>query len=407
MGAVTTAAHPDRVLVVGAGLAGLRTLAELRGAGYTGHLQLIGAEAHPPYDRPPLSKELLSKPAPVWLAEDLGHDLAALADEVHLGVRATSLTVSGDGVQVTSADGVTFSADQVVLATGSHALLPPEWAGAWSLHTLDDAEQLRTALAEQVKVIVIGAGWIGAEVAGVAAGAGSTVQVLESGRVPLWRQLGAELGARTVPWYAEAGVHLHTQAAVTAVEHGQVTLADGRTMTGDLVLCAIGARPDTAWLVGSVPLTERGHLVVDAGGRSRVPRVWAVGDVAERDHPLFGRVPGGHWSAALTDPAALARAMLGQELPAAEPAPYLNSSQLGHQLTVYGRITEDRITRGDPVAPPWTELCLEGDRLVGAVIADAPRDVAAVRRLLGRGELPVLDRAAAADPDVKLTRAVR
>lgn len=392
--------------MVGAGLAGLRTLAELRGAGYTGHLQLIGAEAHPPYDRPPLSKELLSKPAPVWLAEDLGHDLAALADEVHLGVRATSLTVSGDGVQVTSADGVAFSADQVVLATGSHALRPPEWAGARSLHTLDDAEQLRTALAERLEVIVIGAGWIGAEVAGVAAGAGSTVQVLESGPVPLWRQLGAELGARTVPWYAEAGVHLHTQTAVTAVEHGRVTLADGRTMTGDLVLCAIGARPDTAWLAGSVPLTERGHVVVDAGGRSSVPRVWAVGDVAERDHPLFGRVPGGHWSAALTDPAVLARAMLGEELPAAEPAPYLNSSQLGHQLTVYGRITEDRITRGDAAAGPWTELCLEGDRLVGAVIADTPRDVAAVRRLLGRGELPVLDRAAAADPGVKLSRAV-
>lgn len=407
MGAVTTAAHPDRVLVVGAGLAGLRTLAELRGAGYTGHLQLIGAEAHPPYDRPPLSKELLSKPAPVWLAEDLGHDLAALADEVHLGVRASSLRAAVDGVEVASAEGVTFAADQVVIATGSHALRPPEWTGAITLHTLDEAEHLRAALSERLEVIVIGAGWIGAEVAGVAAGAGSTVQVLESGRVPLWRQLGAELGARTVPWYADAGVHLHTQTAVTAVEHGRVTLADGRTMTGDLVLCAIGARPDTAWLAGSVPLTERGHVVVDAGGRSSVPRVWAVGDVAERDHPLFGRVPGGHWSAALTDPAVLARAMLGEELPAAEPAPYLNSSQLGHQLTVYGRITENRITRGDAAAGPWTELCLEAGRLVGAVIADTPRDVAAVRKLLGRGELPVLDRAAAADPGVKLTLAVR
>src|SRR5699024_4924735 len=90
-GGVTTAAPPDRVLVVGAGLAGLRTVAELRAAGYTGHLELIGAEVHPPYDRPPLSKELLTRPDPVWLAEDLGHDLAALADEVHLGVRATAL----------------------------------------------------------------------------------------------------------------------------------------------------------------------------------------------------------------------------------------------------------------------------------------------------------------------------
>ena len=402
---MTRAAPPDRVLVVGAGLAGLRTVAELRAAGYAGHLVLLGAEAHPPYDRPPLSKELLTRPDPVWLAEDLGHDLAALADEVHLGVRAASLRATPDGVTVSSVGGRIFSAGQVVIATGSQALRPPEWSGVVTLHTLDEAEHLRTRLATGADVIVIGAGWIGAEVAGVAAGAGSAVQVLESGPVPLWRQLGQELGGRTVPWYAEAGVSLRTQAAVTAVEHGRVALADGRTLGADLVLCAIGARPATAWLADAVPLTDRGHVPVDAGGRSAVPGVWAVGDVAERDHPTFGRVPGGHWSAALTDPAVLARAMLGQELPTAEPAPYLNSMQLGHQLTVYGRLTEDRVTRGDPVAGPWTTLCLEGDRLTGAVIADAPRDVAAVRKLLGRGELPVLDRAAAADPAVKLTRA--
>ncbi|HIZ36313.1 MAG TPA: FAD-dependent oxidoreductase, partial [Candidatus Ruania gallistercoris] len=347
-----------------------------------------------------------ARPDTAWLAEDLGHDLTELADEVHLGVRAVSLSVTGDGVQVTSAAGVTYAADQVVLATGSHAVRPPEWSGVVTLHTLDEAEHLRSALGGRGEVIVIGAGWIGAEVAGVAAGAGSRVQVLESGPVPLWRQLGEELGRRTVPWYAEAGVSLHTQTAVTAVENGKVTLAGGRTLTADLVLCAIGARPDTAWLAGSVPLTERGHVAVDAGGRSVVPRVWAVGDVAERDHPTFGRVPGGHWSAALTDPVALAGAMLGQQLPAAEPAPYLNSTQLGHQLTVYGRLTEDRVTRGDPAAPPWTTLCLDAGRLTGAVVADAPRDVAAVRKLLGRGELPVLDRAAAADPAVKLVRAV-
>src|SRR5699024_1287936 len=127
---------PDRVLVVGAGLAGLRTVAELRAAGYTGHLELIGAEVHPPYDRPPLSKELLTRPDPVWLAEDLGHDLAALADEVHLGVRATALHPGPDGVAVSAAGGRTFSADQVVLATGSHAIRPPGWSGVVTLHTL-------------------------------------------------------------------------------------------------------------------------------------------------------------------------------------------------------------------------------------------------------------------------------
>ncbi|HLR28197.1 MAG TPA: FAD-dependent oxidoreductase [Ruania sp.] len=401
--------HPvaDRILVIGAGLAGLRTVAELRAAGFTGHIRLIGGEIHPPYDRPPLSKELLSHPAPVWLSEDLGHDLE-MADEVHLGVRAEELHL-GAGPEVRMADGATYAADHVVLATGSVAIRPPSWQGAVALHTLDEAEYLRAQLQQEgpgLHLVVIGAGWIGAEVAGVAAEAGSQVDVLEAGPTPLWRQLGPELGGRTSPWYAEAGVKLHTDTAVTAVEDHTVHTGEDQ-LHADIVLCAVGARPDTAWLGDAVPRTQRGHVVVDAAGRSSVPGVWAVGDVAEREHPVFGRTPGGHWSAALTDPVALARAMMGLEPPEVEPAPYLNSMQLGHQLAVYGRLTEDRLTRGDAQAGPWTTLCFEADRLTGAVIADAPREVSGVRKLLGRGELPVLDRELAADPTVKLAKTRR
>lgn len=400
-----TASPPGSVLVVGAGLAGLRTVAELRSAGYTGRLLVIGAEAHLPYDRPPLSKELFTRHNPVWLTEDLGHDLHGLADEVHLGVRATALHAGPDGVTISTADGIDFSASQVVVATGSHAICPPAWNGVSTLHTLEDAAHLREVLSEPANVIIIGAGWIGAEMAGLAANAGSQVQVLESGPVPLWRPLGEELGGRTLPWYAAAGVHLQTHTVVTAVEHGQVTLSDGRTLAADVVLCAVGARPDTAWLAGGLPLTDRGHIQVDAGGRTAVPGVWAVGDAAERSHPQLGRVAGGMWTTARTEPVALSRAMLGQTLPVTEPAPFLNSPQLGHHLTVYGRLTEDRITRGDPLLGPWATLCLDGDRLVGAVMCDAPGETAAVRTLLGHGEPPVLDRMAAADPAVRLADA--
>lgn len=395
---------PDRILIVGAGLAGLRTVAELRAAGFTGHLRLLGGETHPPYDRPPLSKELLSRTDPVWLTEDLGHDLA-MADEVHLGVRAKSLHIGGQ-VEIAMADGATYTGDQVVLATGSAAVLPGGWDGAVALHTLDEAQYLRDRLEKEgpnLRLVVIGAGWIGAEIAGVAAQAGSQVDVVEAGPTPLWHQLGTELGGRTTSWYAEAGVHLRTDSPVSAVEKNTVHVGE-ETLNADIVLCAVGARPDTAWIGNAVPRTRRGHIEVDAAGRSSMPGVWAVGDVAERDHPVFGLTPGGHWSAALTDPVALARAVMGLEPPEAEPAPYLNSMQLGHQLAVYGRLTQDRLTRGNPETGPWTTLCFEGDRLTGAVIADAPREVSGVRKLLGRGELPELDRDLAADPGIKLAK---
>src|SRR5699024_10063587 len=197
-----------------------------------------------------------------------------------------------------------------------------------------------------------------------------------------------------------------TDTAVTAVEDHTVHTGEDQ-LHADIVLCAVGARPDTAWLGDAVPRTQRGHVVVDAAGRSSVPGVWAVGDVAVREHPVCGRTTGRQWSVALTDTVALARATMGLEPPAVDPAPSLNSMQLGHQLAVYGRLTEDRHTRGDAQAGPWTTLCFEAEPLTGAVIADAPREVSGVRKLLGRGELPVLDRELAADPGIKLTRTIR
>ncbi|CAM3372120.1 NAD(P)/FAD-dependent oxidoreductase [Occultella aeris] len=409
----TTGRRPNRIVVVGAGLAGLRTVAELRAQGYAGHLMLLGNEGMPPYDRPPLSKELLTRTSPLWLADDLGYDLSSLADEIRLAAPAAGLSRTGDGPVVHLSDGADLAADAVVVATGSRPLRPHGWDHALVLHGASDADALRATITPGARLVVVGAGWIGAEVAGVAAAAGAAVTVLEAGPTPLGRQLGPDLGRRTTAWYAEAGVDLHTDATVARVEADGVHLADGRAFAADVVLCAIGARPATEWLGNAVTREASGHLRVDAGGASATPGVWAVGDVAARPHPTLGRVPGGHWSAALSDPAPLARALLGiDDDGTPEPAPYVYSTQLGHHLTVFGRLhgTDGApvrlLDRGDVDAGPWTTLALEDDALVGAVIADAPREVAAVRRLLSGTDLARLDPVLAADPTTKLRSAV-
>nr|BFF18794.1 hypothetical protein GCM10025730_23150 [Promicromonospora thailandica] len=186
-------------MVVGAGLAGAQTAAALRTHGFTGRLTVLGAEGVPPYDRPPLSKELLKRTEPVWLADDLGVDLTALADDVRLTDPAVRLQVDRERVVVRTASGDEVVADAVVLACGSVPVRPDGWDAAVTLHTAEDAERLRAALVPGARLVVVGAGWIGAEVAGVAAGAGARVTVVEAGPVPLERQLGRRVGGLLAP----------------------------------------------------------------------------------------------------------------------------------------------------------------------------------------------------------------
>ncbi len=392
--------------MVGGGLAGLRTLAELRGQGFSGQLTWVGAEPTPAYDRPPLSKELLSRVEPLWLAEDLDHNHAALADAVHLGRTATGLRRVGSEL-VVSTDAGELVADAVVAATGSVPVRP--WPDAVALHDAADAEHLRAQVRPGRHVVIIGAGWIGAEVAGVAAGAGLRVTVLEAGSAPLWRQLGDVAGERTREWYATAGVELRTDVVVTDVTGGEVRLDDGSTVTGDVVLSAVGVRPATAWLDSAVPLLASGHVATSRSGRTDTAGIWAVGDVALRSTLHFGPVPGGHWFAALRDPALAAADMLGHPLPLTEAAPEVFSDQLGHHLEVIGRLVRDdepgaqRVLRR--AEHGWTELHVSGQALVGAVVVDLPREVAAVRKLLRGESLPRLDLTLAADPATPLRAA--
>ncbi|WP_246006081.1 NAD(P)/FAD-dependent oxidoreductase [Georgenia muralis] len=414
---------PRSVLVVGAGLAGLRTAAELRAQGFAGHLTVVGAEDRAPYDRPPLSKELFTRTEPLWLTAEGYGDLGELADRVLLGRRARRLEADGPGARVTLAPAVpgagteeTLEADVVVLAVGAAAARPASWDHALTLHGADDAERLRGRLVPGARLVVVGAGWIGAEVAGQAARHGCEVTVVEAAPTPLHRQVGAAAGALTVPWYAAAGVDLRCGRAVTAVRPDAVVLAGtarepAEEVTADVVLAATGVRPATAWLAGAVPLTAHGALPVDAAGRVRggPPSVRAVGDCAEMTTPDFGAVPGGHWDAALSHPAALAAGLLGRPAPPT-PVPYVFSTQLGHDLTLVGQPPADDdvevVVRGD-VAAGFTVLYLRaGHRLAAGLTADRPRDVAALRRLLAAGSHPALDVGRASDPEVPLRRAV-
>ncbi|HEY0185907.1 MAG TPA: FAD-dependent oxidoreductase [Cellulomonas sp.] len=423
---------PDltHVVVVGAGLAGARTMVELRAQGFTGRVTVLGAETVPPYDRPPLSKHLVDRPAPAWLSDELAVDALGLADAVRLGTPATGLEVADDGVVVRVVDGE-VTADAVVLATGAAAVRPAVWDGVRTLHTAADARALRDGLGLGVgsggtggrRLVVIGAGWIGAEVATVAAAAGVDVTVVEALATPLSGALGKRVGALTVPWFAAAGVHLVTGVPVASVgplgstDGTVVALSDGTVLTADVVLAAVGARPATGWIGDALPREPGGAVRVDEGhapvGGSA--RVRAVGDVALRRSARHGWVPGGHWDAALRGPAVAVGALLGTADPAAtDLAPYVFSTQLGHELGLYGLpgAADEVLLRGDPAGPTgagWSALWFAPgtDRLTAVLAVDRPRDVAGARRLFGRAELPVLDRARATDPGVLLPATVR
>ena len=425
-------AAPRSVVVVGAGIAGARTVLELRAQGFDGRVTLLGAEGVAPYDRPPLSKHLLDRPAPAWLSDELGADALAAADDVRLGSPATRLAVDDEGVRVGTADGE-VAADAVVVATGSAAVRPTAWEGALTLHTAADAERLRAALGfphglapgsgsaggarppTRRRLVVVGAGWVGAEVATVAAAAGVDVTVVEAREAPLMTALGAEVGALTAPWFARAGVGLRTGVPVAAVEPGAVRLTDGTVLPADAVLAAIGARPATAWLAGALPLEPDGSVLVDEGhapvGGSW--RVRVVGDAGRRRSARHGWVPGGHWDAALRGPAVAVAGLLGREAAESDLAPYVFSTQLGHELALYGLpgADDEVVLRGDPAGDDgWTALWFApGGGAAGTLTAvfavDRPRDVAGARRLLAGAALPVLDRARAADPAVPLPKA--
>lgn len=395
---------PTSVVVVGAGLAGAMAVTALRAEGFGGEVVLLGAEGVEPYDRPPLSKELLTRSEPAWLRDELAADLSAA--DVRLAEPALGLAVDRAGVAVRTAAGE-VRADAAVLATGAAAVRPPGWDGALVLHTAVDAAALRPRVRPGARVVVVGAGWIGAEIAGVASAAGARVTVVEAATTPLEGALGAAVGLLTVGWYADAGVRLLTGVRVDTVRADEVVLDGGERLGADVVLVAVGARPRSAWLGDALPVAPDGSLVVDERYRvltpaGPLPHVVAVGDLARRRSARHGWVPGGHWDGALRGPAVAVRTLLlGEDAPPEDPAPYVFSTQLGHELGLYGHPlpTDDVVLRAGAAGPGTTALWIRPgtDELTGVLAIDRPRDVAAARRLFAGPALPRLDRSGAAD----------
>jgi 3-phenylpropionate/trans-cinnamate dioxygenase ferredoxin reductase component len=386
----------DRVLVVGAGLAGLQTAVALRGQGYAGELTLLGAEVAPPYDRPPLSKALLA-----GQVDDttLDADWAGLDVTRLLGRRASGLPSEG----VLATDDGELAFDALVVATGASPVRLPgadtaPADTALTLRTRDDALALRTRLRAGANLVIVGAGWIGAEVATAAVRAGVHVTVVEALPAPLASALPAWCGQRMQPWWSD--VDLRLGAAVDAVEPDAVHLRDGDRVAADTVLVAVGARPETAWLAGSgLDLTPRGAVAVDGGLRTSRPGVLAVGDCAAWESERYAtRMHVEHWDNALRAPATAAANLLGGD-ERYDPVPYFWSEQWGRVVQYAGHHPAgDRVVRREGDDGRWAAFWLAGDRLVAALTVDRPRDLVQARHLMEAAR-PV-DAGLLADPGV-------
>ncbi|GAA3817184.1 NAD(P)/FAD-dependent oxidoreductase [Amycolatopsis tucumanensis] len=376
------------IAIAGASLAGLSTARALREAGFDGRVVVVGDEPHRPYDRPPLSKEFL---AGTMSAADLAleSDDEDLDVDWRLGARAVALDPALRTIVLDSGERITC--DGVVLATGARARRLPgsPLAGVHTLRTLDDAIALRAELVPGARLVVIGAGFIGAEVASTARGLGLAVTVVEQQAVPLAGPLGVELGGVCAALHGEHGVELITGVGVAGLTGAErvrsVHLTDGRELPADVVVVGVGAVPNTEWLAGSGLDAERG-VRTDARCATGIPSVVAVGDCAVSHNPFAGaEIRLEHWTNALEQPATAAATLLGHEQPPSPRAPYFWSDQYGARLQFAGHRREgDRmeVVDGDPAARRFTAVFRRGDRPVAVFAMNQPKVFGRWRREL-------------------------
>lgn len=383
--------HPRRVVVVGAGLGGVRTVERLRTCGFAGTIALVGGERHPPYDRPPLSKQVLTgdwSPEQIVLRDP--DTLASSGIDTYLGIPAIALHEGA----VEIADGTILEGDAIVVATGaSSRKLPGQPAAMHTLRTLEDSLSLRAALAQAGSLVVIGGGFIGAEVAGGAIARGVRVTIVEALPNPCQRALGPVVGALCGRLIEESGVDLRLSAELTGfVDARTVELSGGERLHADVVLVGVGAVPAVDWLRRDSLNTADG-LACDASGRVvGVPGVWAVGDVAAWEDPVWGRrVRHEHWMSAVDQAAAVARDIAGLE-PLPPSVPYFWSDQFGLKIQGAGwPEVGDTVVRlrGTGLAGGEIRGTVVGyfatDRLVAVVGFGAATWVARYRPLVAKG----------------------
>ncbi|MEB8340417.1 FAD-dependent oxidoreductase [Streptomyces endophyticus] len=386
-------------------MAGVQTAVALREQGFTGAVTLLGAEPHQPYDRPPLSKAVLLGKAE-GSAFDV--DFEALGVSLELGREVTGLR-PGDHELDTAEGPVPY--DVLVVATGAEPVQLPGARSAPGVHllrTLDDAERLRPVLAGQQDVVVVGAGWIGAEFATAAREAGCRVTVVEAAERPLAGALPAEIAAPMATWYADAGARLRTSARVERVEPGVVVLDDGTRLPAGAVVVGIGARPATRWLAGSgIELGAHREVLADDGLRTSVPDVYAVGDCSSFPSARYGeRLMVHHWDNALQGPRTVAANIVGETPAVYDPVPYFWSEQFGRFVQYAGHHAgaDATVWRGDPAGAAWSVCWLRDGALVAVLAVGKPRDLAQGRKLIQAGT--VLDPELLADPARPLKSAV-
>jgi 3-phenylpropionate/trans-cinnamate dioxygenase ferredoxin reductase subunit len=387
------------VVIVGGGLAAQRCAETLRARGFERQIRIVAEEGRPPYDRPPLSKSVLAgerggdqigfRP-PEWYSD---HEVDLL-----LGDPAVALD---PGIKtLTLASGAILDYDQAVVATGSRPRRLPgteSFANAHLLRTIEDAERLRDALRPGTRLVVVGAGFIGLEVASTARRLGCEVTVLEAAPSALGRVLPPALSAWFVELHRREGVRVLFAAHVARFGEARggvewVQLTDGSRHYSDALVLGIGIEPSTAWLEGSGLETD--GVRVDDRGRSRAPDVFAAGDSARVFNPVTGsHERSEHWEAATRQGAQVARTILGLD-PLSPALPSFWTDQFGHRVQLVGDASgaDDVSISGDILAPEFTAQVRRDGQLVAAMAVNQPRSIPELRRRIEQAALPAIER---------------
>lgn len=386
-------------VIVGGGLAAAKAVEALRDNNFDGHIVVFADEEHLPYERPPLSKEYLAGKKSLTDFTVRNSDWYRDNNvDLRLGTRVSVLDAAGHTVGL--ADGTTVGYDKLLLATGSASRRPPipgsDAGGVHYLRTYEDAVALDSVLTEGASLVVVGAGWIGLEVAAGARQRGVDVTVIEAARQPLLAALGETVGEVFATLHREHGVDLRLETEVEEITRANgaatgVRTRDGATIAADAVLVAVGARPNTELAAQAGLSMGDGGVLVDASLRTSDPDIYAVGDIAAAQHPLFGtRIRTEHWANALKQPAVAVAGMLGTPGEYAE-LPYFFTDQydLGMEYAGHAPDSERVVFRGDVAGREFVAFWLDGDDRVLAGMNVNVWDVLDDVKALIRAQAPV------------------
>jgi 3-phenylpropionate/trans-cinnamate dioxygenase ferredoxin reductase subunit len=403
---------PQTIVIIGASLAGAKAAETLRVEGFDGRVVLVGEEPVRPYERPPLSK--------AYLRGEAGFDLAAVHDAgfyeaqgIELRTSTTVTLVDPKSSEVELASGERLPYDRLLLATGAaprHLAVPgSDLAGVLYLRSLADADEIRAAIAQSEPVVVIGAGWIGAEVAASARQLGASVTMIDLASVPLERVLGAQVGAIFRDLHAEHEVRLCLGVGVDSIRGSsraeEVRLTDGTAIPAGVVIVGVGVLPRTD-LAAAAGLEIDNGIVTDEHLATTAPGIYAAGDVANTWHPAYGRrIRLEHWSAALNQGPAAAMNMLGQPTPYAR-TPYFFSDQyeLGMEYRGWAPEFDQVIFRGEPARREFLAFWMRGEKIAAAMNANIWDQGDQIEALI-RSARPV-DARRLSDPAIDLVQTV-